>query len=74
MKMHLFPGIALAAFALTCAAADANRFEKDGVVVEFSAATTAASRTELMDGDSAEIKFRITDASGQPFSDAAAVT
>ena len=66
MKLHRLPGVALAAFALTCAAADANRFEKDGVVVEFSAGPVAPGRTELLDGDSAQIKFRITDASGQP--------
>jgi YVTN family beta-propeller protein len=73
---------ALAAFAFTSGAAtagqtatpaavepgqaSANRFEKDGVVVEFSARPHAGSRAELMDGDMAEVAFRITDSSGQP--------
>ena len=50
-------------------AAPANRFEKDGVVVEFSAQPRTGTRAELMDGDMAEIRFRITDSSGQPMKD-----
>jgi YVTN family beta-propeller protein len=47
-------------------AAGANRFEKDGVVVDFSARPRMGGRAELMDGDTAEVSFRITDGNGQP--------
>ena len=74
MNPHRIPATAaLLAVAFACGtaigeekAAPASRFERDGVVVEFSARPAAGSRAELMDGDLAEVRFRITDSGGQP--------
>src|SRR3954471_976319 len=63
-------GLALAvaaALALPCAAAE-NRQVREGVVVEFSARPApGAAAHELMEGEFAEVRFKLTDeASGQP--------
>jgi len=61
--------VVAAAYALPCAAAG-NRLVRDGVVIEFSARPApGATSAELMEGEFAEVRFRLADeASGQPLS------
>ncbi len=57
--------VGAALLALPCAAA-AERYVKDGVIVEFSAAP-APGAGALMEGETAELRFRLLDeATGQP--------
>ncbi|MEJ8837424.1 YncE family protein [Ramlibacter sp. AN1133] len=62
--------VRLAAAAETAAPADAgsdHRVERNGVVVQFSAKPVEKATRDLMEGDIADVRFRISDeASGQP--------
>ena len=60
-------GPAFAADAAAPGVADSTRLARNGVVVQFSAEPVEKSVKQLMEGDFADVRFKITDeSSGQP--------